>query len=149
MIEALAANRANHAFDKGSLPRRPWRGKYMLNAHVLNLLRKVVAKDSIAISQEVVRCGVPREGVTKLLGRPLRRRVIRDIEMEYPAPVVSKHQERVQDLKPDGRHGEEIDGHQALELIVEERPPGLRGWLPVADHVLAHAGRADFDAEFE
>ena len=39
----------------GIQPVRPWRRKCLLHAHVLDLLREVVAKDSIAISQEVAR----------------------------------------------------------------------------------------------
>jgi hypothetical protein len=59
------------------------------------------------------------------------------------------HQEHVENLKPHGRHGEEIDGYQGLHVIVQERPPGLRRRLAVAQHVLADAGLADVDAEFE
>jgi len=89
MIEALAANCANHAFDVGSLPRRSRRRKYLLYAHLLDFLRKLVAKDSVAISQEVARRGVPRKRVTQLLSRPFPRRVSRDIEMQDAASVVS------------------------------------------------------------
>ena len=35
-------------------------------------------------------------------------------EVENPAPVVCQHQEHIQDLKPDGRHGEEVDRDQAF-----------------------------------
>jgi len=34
-------------------------------------------------------------------------------------------------------------------VIVEERPPGLRGWLAAAHHILTDAGLADVDAELE
>ena len=69
--------------------------------------------------------------------------------MSPAAPIVSQHQEYVQDLEANCRHGEEIDGYQAPEVLVEERPPGLRRRLAVAQHVLADAGLADVDAQFE
>jgi hypothetical protein len=62
---------------------------------------------------------------------------------------VGEHQEHVQDLEPDGRHGEEIDGCRALEVILKERAPSLRRWPPVANHVLADAGLTGVDTELE
>jgi len=108
VIEALMADQADQAFHVRPLPGRTRRRKPLLHAHVLDLLRKVVAKDSVTISQEIAWCGVPRERRAELLGGPLRR-VSRDIEVENAAPSVSQHQEHLENLKPDGRHGEEID----------------------------------------
>ena len=34
-------------------------------------------------------------------------------------------------------------------MILKDRPPSLRRWLPVAYDLLAHAGLTDIDAEFE
>jgi hypothetical protein len=43
---------------------------------------------------------------------------------------------------------EEIDGHQALEVIVQECSPGL-GWrFPLPHNVPADAGLTDVAAEF-
>jgi hypothetical protein len=39
--------------------------------------------------------------------------------VENPAPVVCQYQEHVQELKPDGWHGEEVDRGQALEMVGE------------------------------
>ena len=91
-IEAFTGDRADHALHLGSLPRRPQRRKHLLTVVVLDLLRKVVAKDSVAISQEIAWCGVPRERVAELLACPLRPRVSRDVEVEDAAAVVSQHQ---------------------------------------------------------
>ena len=71
------------------------------------------------------------------------------VEMHDPSSVVSQNQEYVQDLKSDRRHGKEIDRHHGLDVILEEGPPSLRRWLPLADDVLAHAGLADIDTEFQ
>src|SRR5258707_9034698 len=73
----------------------------------------------------------------------------RDREMYDSSALVRQHQKHIQDLEPDVRHGEEVDRHHALQVIVEERPPGLRWRLSSANHVLAHAGFTDIDAELE
>ena len=39
--------------------------------------------------------------------------------------------------------------HHCLEVILKESPPVLRRWLPPAYDVLAHAGLADINTEFE
>ena len=84
-----------------------------------------------------------------MLRSPLGRRMGGDVEMHDPPSVVSQNQEHVQDLKPDRRHGEEVDRHHGFDVILQERPPVLRWWLPPAYDVLAHAGLADIDAEFQ
>jgi len=46
-------------------------------------------------------------------------------EVNYAPPVVRQHEEDIQDLTANGRHGEEINGNQAVQMIVQERSPGL------------------------
>jgi hypothetical protein len=72
-----------------------------------------------------------------------------DAEVEDPASVVSQHQEYVEDLEAESWNSEEVHRHKVLDVILQEGPPSLRWWLPVTDHVLAHAGLADVHAEFE
>src|SRR5260370_7715549 len=72
-----------------------------------------------------------------------------DVEMRDPSSVVSHNQEHVQDLKPDRRHSEEVDRHHSFDVILKEGPPVLRRRLRPAYQVLAHAGLADINAEFE
>jgi hypothetical protein len=62
---------------------------------------------------------------------------------------VSQHQEYVQHLEANGGHGEEDDGHCRLHVVFQKVPPRLRRWILMADHVLAHAGLADVNAELE
>src|SRR5205809_785256 len=54
-----------------------------------------------------------------------------------------------EDLKPDGRHREEVDRNHILHVVIEERLPGLRWRPPAAHHVFTHAGFADVDPEFQ
>ena len=60
-----------------------------------------------------------------------------------------QHQKYVEDLEPDGGYGEEVDGHRALDVILKESPPCLRGRPPTVDHVLADTGFADVNPQFE
>src|SRR5215467_3294306 len=73
----------------------------------------------------------------------------RYVEMEDASAVVSQNQEHVKHLKSDGRHSEEVHRDHALDVILQERLPGLRGWIAPAYEVLAHAGFADVDAQLE
>ena len=69
--------------------------------------------------------------------------------MDDPPSVVRQNQKHVQDLKPDRRHSEEVHRHHGLDVILQESPPVLRWRTPPTSDVLAHAGLADIDAEFE
>ena len=72
-----------------------------------------------------------------------------DVEMNDPPSIVSQHKKHEQNLKTDGRHGEEVDRHHGLDVILKEGLPGLRRWLSPACNVLAHARFSDVDAQFE
>jgi hypothetical protein len=63
--------------------------------------------------------------------------------------LVGQHSEHIRDVKPDGRHREEVDRCQALDVMLEEGAPRLRGRPSVAHHVLAHAGLTDVETELE
>src|SRR5580700_5523078 len=128
MIEALAPHSADYALDVSSLPRRSRRRKHFLHAHVLDLSGEVVTKDSVPILQQITGCRVPGESIAKLLGGPFRGGMSRDVEVQYPAPLMGQHQEHVQNLEADRRHGEEVGRHELLDVVVKERPPGLAGW---------------------
>jgi hypothetical protein len=59
--------------------------------------------------------------------------VIRHIEVEDFAPAMFQHQEDEQDLQPDGRNRKEVSRNDLIEMIAQERSPGLRGrWSPNA-----------------
>src|SRR3982750_830724 len=51
VIETLAANGPNEAFDIGSLPGRSRCGKHFFNAHRFYLIHEVLPEDSIPIAQ--------------------------------------------------------------------------------------------------
>jgi len=55
----------------------------------------------------------------------------------------------VQHPEADSRHREEVHRDHGLDVIVEEGSPGLRWRLAMAHEILADAGLANIDAEFE
>src|SRR5450432_3564917 len=91
MIEALAPNGANHALHIGPVPRGSRRTKHLLHTHVVDLSGKVVAEDSIPISQQIAWRRVPGERIAKLLGGPFNGRMSRDVEVHYAPSMMGQH----------------------------------------------------------
>ena len=56
----------------------------------------------------------------------------RDSEVENVLTLVGQHQKDIQDMKPDRRHGEEVDGDKAFDVVFEECPPRPGRRLPMA-----------------
>jgi len=113
------------------------------------IFRKLPAEDPVAVPKQVTRDLLKGKGLPELLRGPLGRRMGGDVEMDDPPSVVSQNQEHIQDLKPDRRHGEEVHRDHGFDVILKERPPVLRWWVPPVYDVLAHACLADIDAEFQ
>ena len=149
VIQALATNRANDPFDIRPLPGRARSGQDLFDSHGLDLIHKFLSKDSIAIAQEIAGCRVPGERFPELVSGPLRGWMCRDSKMQNAPAVVCQHQKHVEDLKADRRHGEKVDRNQALYMVFQKGPPGLRGWFSPTDHVFAHAGFSDVDAKLQ
>src|SRR5450759_1334185 len=147
MVDALAPNRPNHAFDVGPLPGGTRRREHFFDAQVPDLLGEVGSEDAIPIPQKISRHLLKRERLSQLLSGPLGRRMRGDIEMHDPSAVVSQH--HVQHLKANGRHREEVDRNRGLHVVFQEGPPCLGRRIPTVDHVFAHAGLAGVNAESE
>src|SRR6266481_381808 len=114
MIEALATNGSNNPLYIGSLPRRARRRQNFADTHVSHPFSEVIAKDSIAVPQQVARELSKGKCLPQLLSRPLRGRAGGHIEMQNATPVMGQHQEHVKDLETDRGHRKEIDGYQLL-----------------------------------
>ena len=149
MIEAVAPNGSYHSLYIGSLPRRARCRQNFADAHVSHLLSELIAKDSIAVAQQVARELVKGKGLPQLLSRPLRGRVGGHVEVQNATPVMGQHQKHVKDLEADCGHREEVDGDQLLGVILQKCAPGLRRRFAAPHHVFAHAALTDVDAEFE
>jgi hypothetical protein len=82
MIEALATNGSNHPLYIGSLPRRARCRQNFADAHVSHLFSEVIAKDSIAVPQQVARELFKGKCLPQLLSGPRHGRVGGHIEVQ-------------------------------------------------------------------
>ena len=126
MIEALATNRPDHAFHVGSLPWRSGCRQHFLDSQICNLLSQLGPEYSVPVTEQIFGHLVEWKCLPQLLRRSLGRRMSGDVEMNDPPSVVSQHKKHVQHLKANRRHGEKVDRHHTLDVILKEGPPGLR-----------------------
>jgi hypothetical protein len=108
------------------LPRTSGSREHFLDLHTLYTLVEGVPVDRIAIAQEIGGCGVVREGVHDLLGCPSCRGMLGDVEVEDPTPMVGEDDEDEEHTQASNGNGEEVDRNQVLDVVSEERSPGLR-----------------------
>src|SRR6516164_11155163 len=101
MIETLTANGSNHSLDIGSLPRRARCRQNFADAHISHLFSEVVAEDSIAVAQQVARELGKGKCLPQLLSRPLRGRVVGNVEVQNATAVMGQNQENVKNLEAD------------------------------------------------
>ncbi len=66
--------------------------------------------------------------------------MIGHVEMNDTTTVVAEHHKDEQNAKRCGWHGEEVDGDQVAQVVVEKAPPGLGRWFSMAHHVLGDRG---------
>ena len=111
---------------------------------------KFEAVDAVAISEQVFRWRAEGKGFPQLLGSPARRRAFDDIKVENPAAVMGQNDEDVEDLKGEGRDGQEIDGDRTVEVIAKECLPVWRsGESRTRAHVFGDGSLGDIEAELE
>lgn len=146
VVQALAADGANDAFDIGSLPGGTRCRQHLFDPHGFDLIHEIFSEDPVAIAQQVARRSVPGKGLPELLIGLLCGVMSGQGKVQNPASVVSQHQKCIQHLESDARHRKEIDRNHSFYVIVEEGPPGLRWRITMADHVLADARFADGNA---
>ena len=90
VIEALPADGSNLALDKGCLPGRSSCGKHLLDPHVLQLPSNILAIDTISIPEYLLRHGVIRKGLKKLLRGPFCGWMRRDVEVNDAARALAR-----------------------------------------------------------
>jgi hypothetical protein len=89
-----------------------------------------------AVSDEMPWRLLQRARLDQLPSGPPRGRMLGDIEMHQPAPVVAQHHQHEQDPERRRGDGEEIHCDQILGVIRQKRAPRLRRRLPLPEHVL-------------
>src|SRR5438270_6729257 len=109
VVEELAADGANHAFDEGVLPGRPRCGENLGDADALHPSPELVTVDAVTIPEEVARRRVIGERLDDLLRSPCGRRRIGYVEVHDLAAMMLQDHEHVEHAKGRRRHHEEVD----------------------------------------
>src|ERR1700674_634141 len=137
-VEAVAADTADQALNVGILPRTPGGTGALLGAHAPDAAVKRGPINRVPVPQQVLRGAIPREGVDDLLSRPVRGGILGDVEMDDPSLVMCQHEQHEEDLETHSGYGEEIDGYELADVILEERPRSGGGRFAVANPILLH-----------
>jgi hypothetical protein len=74
--------------------------------------------------------------------------MLRDIEVDNAATIVSQDDEDIQDLETKRRDCEEINGYQLSNMIAKKRHPSLSG-LPVLWHQSRNSPLGNLEPEFQ
>jgi hypothetical protein len=74
VIEALAADGADDAFDERILPGCPWSNAHLSNPQAGDVPGEGLAVDGIPIAEHISGSGLLREGLENLAGGPVGRR---------------------------------------------------------------------------
>src|SRR5262245_28266435 len=127
MVQAVAANTPNKPLDIRILPRTPGGDHNLLNPHMLDPLPKGCPVDPVLIAQEIPRGLVPWEGINDLLGGPRRRGMCRDVAVDDTTPMVGQDDQDKEYFVGHRWHDKEIQGHQILDMVLQEGLP-RRGW---------------------
>ena len=89
MVETVASDTADQAFNMRILPRRAWRRNDFFNVHVLDALALGLAVDRVTISKQQPRHLVIRKGFDDLLGLPVCGWMRRYVEVDDHATMMS------------------------------------------------------------
>src|SRR5215469_17124950 len=134
MIQAVTPDGSDQPFHVGPLPWTCWRAEDFLDAHASDSLLELTPIDLVTIAQQVAWCGIFGKRLYHLLSCPTSRRMLRHVEVNDAPAMMSQHDKHEQHPKADGRHGEEVDRDEMLDMVVQESPPGLGRGLPVFRH---------------
>jgi hypothetical protein len=116
VIQALTPDRTDEPFREGVLPRAGGRGQDFGDPHALHALPERGTIGVVTIAQEIGRRGVVREGVHDLLGGPVGRGVLGDVEVDHTPAMV-------------GEHDEDKEHTQAAGTVKKSMATTSRTWL--------------------
>ena len=139
MIKAVATDRSDHSFDVRKLPWRTACGHHLLDTNVLDPLLEELAVDGVTVADHKSRGMILGKRFDDLLSRPLGCRMRYAVEVSNTTSIVSQHHEGEEYPERRCRNGEEIDGDNVTDVVIQEGPPHLRRWLVMADLVLVHS----------
>src|SRR5437660_3143924 len=148
MVQTFPPERANAALAIRILPRGVKSGEHLVNPHRMGGCRERLAINSVAIAQQVAWCTIPGEGLDQLPGRPFCRGMRGYAKVKESTAIMRQNQKNEEQTESRRGNHKEVCRNQLLDMIFQEGPPGLRGWLAVANHVLGNRRLRKVDAEF-
>jgi len=121
VIQTFAPDGTHKSFCEGILARTLRRDHYFLGPQPSDPTSKIVAVDSVAVSDQVGWNGVLRKGLDYLLPGPGCSRIPRHVEVNQPPPMMGQDYKNEQDPERGGWNGEVSD--------FSENETVERGWL--------------------
>ena len=108
----------------GILPGTSWGGEHVLDPQARRTLLKPRAIHGTPVPEQVLRRSLPGKGLGELLRRPPGRRMLGHVEVDRCPSGVAQHDQHEEDLEADRGDGEEIEGDDLRQVILQEDPPG-------------------------
>jgi hypothetical protein len=127
MIQALAADGADHALCKGVLPRRARGDADLADPQPFDATGEVLTVDRVSIPEEVSRRRFLWKHLDQLARHPEGRGVLGNIDAKEFAAVVAEDDEDKEQAEGEGGDNEEVDGDELSGMRGEEGAPGRRG----------------------
>ena len=104
---------------------------------------------SVAVTDEVARCRVPRECFGYLSGDPLGGRISGHVGPDEPSPLETQDDQPIEKFEPDRRNDEQIDSRDVGGVIAQEGPPAQTGRATTVGHVPGDSGLRDIAPELQ
>ena len=151
VIEKLSATTSDPAFRNSIVPGTCRDYAPRFHAAGCQKIGYLHAKLAVAIQNHVAVSTRFRKCLPQLLRYPGAGRVFRDIKMKDPASTVFDHKEAIQDSEGQGRHGEEVHGHDDIAVIAQESSPQLAGLLTgiQAPEIARNSAFGNVESEFQ
>jgi len=151
VIQKIPATASDPAFRHTILPRACRADAFGFHAAGGHEIRYLPAELAITIQNGIAVRTRSRKCLPQLLFYPGSGRVFRDIEMDDLAPTVFDDEETIQDSEGEGRHGEEVHGHDHIAVIAKESCPQLAGLVTrsQAPEIARNSAFGDIEAEFQ
>ncbi len=150
VVEALAPQGADEAFDERILPGRVGRRQDFLDAEGVGRAAEDGGVDTVAIAEQEAGRHVVGPGFAQLLRCPGGGGVGGHVDVDNAPASVGEDHEHEQDAEGGGRDGEEVTRGELRDVVDEEGPPRLGGRSPLTSRpsqVLADGGLRDVEAE--
>ena len=113
VVQTLAADGPDDAFDVGILPGRAWCGADGCQAERFGGAVERCVEGRVTVVEQESRGGVVRESLAELLSGPHGRGMRRDVDMQDAAAVVGEDDEDEQDLAGERGNREEVESRRS------------------------------------